>query len=48
MCKLYVILIELCMRGVMLLALKGNKSCKTYNITIEVVNVQMIFFYLVL
>ena len=44
MWKLYVILIELCMRGVILPALKGNNSRKTYNITVEVGDVQMIFF----
>ena len=39
--NIYVIFIELCMT--VLLALKGNNSCKTYNSRIKFGNVQMMY-----
>jgi len=42
--KIYVIFIELCMKGTLLLALKGNNSCKTHNIGIKIKNQK--FYYI--
>ena len=41
--KTYVIFIELCIKGTILPALKGNNSCKMYNFRIIVGNVQMVY-----
>jgi hypothetical protein len=35
---IYVIFIELCMNGTLLLTLKGNNSCKTHNFGIKIKN----------
>jgi len=41
--KIYVIFIELCIKGTPLSALRGNNSCKTYNFRIKVGNLLTIY-----